>query len=295
MVSGKQAKQQRREEMARRYSQNKRGFRLSTGWIIGIVAVVIFGGLLSFVAFDSIQSANQRAAVATDQTPANTINDGWTVTASGVSTATPYPAEQAYTEQEVPEKNLTMYIDYDCPSCGTFERNNGEQIQNWLEDGTLDSISIHPMAFVSEYSLQAFNAMSCVADRNPASLLETHMALMTNQPGGVGMDEDTLTELLRDAGNPVDDAEFAACVETEAFTPFIESATMRAQQGPLPAAADANLKVEGTPTILINGQRYSGDPTPAVLEQAVKGGGISLGGPVDEEETTQLDEQPADQ
>lgn len=268
MVSGKQAKQTR-AEIARKQAAKNRGFKLSTGWIIGIIAFLFFGGVIAFVAIDSAAKDAAREAVATDNTPANTVNDGFTVTAAGTETAAAYPATTGYTEQDVRDNNLTMYIDYDCPSCGKFEEANGQQIKEWLNDGTLDSVTIQPMAFVSQYSMQAFNALSCVADQNPDALYDTHMALMANQPGGTALSEDELTSLLENAGNPVGTEKFDACVTSEAYKPFIEAATARAQNGPLPAVNGENEKVTGTPTIFINGDRYSGDPTPEVLAQAV--------------------------
>ena len=130
------------------------------------------------------------------------------------------------------------------------------------------TLEYHPISILdsgsagTKYSTRAANAVSCVADSQPADVLAVNEALFQNQPAenGPGLTDEELVSLVADAG--VTDKKVAACITDRTFASFVGAATKRALAGPLPNADIEQIK--GTPTVLVNGVAYTGaldDPT----------------------------------
>ena len=149
---------------------------------------------------------------------------------------------------------VTVYFDYLCPACAAFERANGDELERLLEAGDI-TVELRPIAFLddlsagSEYSTRSANALATVADAAPELVWSFHRALYGDQPaeGEEGHTDEQLAAIARDAGVP---AEVAARFSDHRYSAWVLERTER-------AVADG---VHATPTILVDGDVFEGDP-----------------------------------
>ena len=149
---------------------------------------------------------------------------------------------------------VTVYFDYLCPACGAFEEANGETLQQLLlaEDVTVD---LRPISFLdrlsegTEYSTRSANALATVVDADPDHVWSFHRALYAHQPpeGAEGLTDDQLAGIARDVGVPL---QVTALFAEGRHEEWVVQQTAR--------AFDSG--IEGTPTILVDGEPFAGDP-----------------------------------
>jgi protein-disulfide isomerase len=254
---------ERREQERRRKRRNR--LLGQSGAVVGVLAVV------ALVAWN-VWSQQEIASTG----PANMLSDGIVLAGaeSAVTPVTTAPLEAG--EEPVPTDEaatraggvvtVDLYVDYLCPYCGQFETANMANLQSWLTQGAI-TLEIHPVAILdsssagSEYSSRAANAAACVADEDPDRFLAVHEALFAKQPaeGTTGLSDDELRELVTGAG--VTDDDVLACITSGEFRPWVAAATERATTG---ALANSSLaKLSSTPTVLVNGEQYTGKPDDA--------------------------------
>ena len=226
-------------------------------WIITITALIVVVAITIIVIFIN-QTATPSQTTQATQTPAGVINDGFVLTKTGLATTNPQPVETTFenSEYDSTENNITVYLDYSCPHCAAFEQNSFAQIETWLEEGTIDTLSLHPIAFLTEYSAIAANAATCTAQYDPTNFLLAHKTLMANYDQNLTVNQ-TYKKLVA-AGIP-DTTEYSNCVKGGEYNTFVQKATERALKGPIPQSSIQ--RIEGTPTVLINGQKYPTDPS----------------------------------
>ncbi len=148
---------------------------------------------------------------------------------------------------------VEIYYDYMCPACGAFEAANGGELDRLLEDGTV-RIELRPISFLdqqssgTEYSTRAANAFATVADGAPDSAWDFHAALYAHQPeeGSKGLSDDEIASIAEDAGVPSDVIDRFG---DRTYDAWVASVTQK--------AFDSG--VQGTPTIKIDGQVFTGD------------------------------------
>ena len=166
--------------------------------------------------------------------------------------------------------DIRIYQDYFCPICGAFEDANGEQIRTWVESGVA-TIEIHPVAILdnaslgTKYSTRSANAAACVANFSPDDFFNFNAELFANQPEEQteGLTDDELKAIVKSSG-VVSTSQVGDCIDDQTFAAWVAAATQRA----VAVDADGNLKIVpitdppttqfGTPTILVNGVRYTG-------------------------------------
>lgn len=265
-------KKDRREEArdsARRMreEQKKRDRRRRWYWRGGIgLALIAVATVVSLVIIGSVRPATPG--------PLNMASDGVLLQGDGTAiAAVPTAATQPNAEPVATDVgalsdtvNITVYLDYLCPYCGQFEATNAEQLSSWLTAGNI-TLEVHPISILdassagSKYSTRAANAASCVANYQPDSFFDVNNALFTNQPteGTAGLTDNELVSLVKEAG--VTDTAVSTCITDQQFSGWVGDATDRALAGPLPNTDVA--KVEGTPTVLVQGKQYTGDLTDA--------------------------------
>ena len=149
---------------------------------------------------------------------------------------------------------VEIYYDYMCPACGAFEQANGDELDRLIGDGTA-RVVLRPISFLDEqsrgtrYSTRAANAFATVVDGAPDSAWDFHAALYEHQPteGTDGLSDGEIGDIARAAGVPGDVVDGFG---DGTFEPWVSSVTN--------AAFDAGL--QGTPTIMIDGQPFAGDP-----------------------------------
>jgi protein-disulfide isomerase len=109
----------------------------------------------------------------------------------------------------------------------------------------------------TKYATRAANAAACVADNSPDSYYDYNTILFENQPeeGTDGLTDAELIDLTVEAG--VSSPKLVAnCIEDQEFKTWVADARTRAQNGPIPNSnVDA---VAGTPTVIVNGVKYTG-------------------------------------
>jgi protein-disulfide isomerase len=149
---------------------------------------------------------------------------------------------------------MTLYYDYMCPACGAFEKANGGELDKLLADDTV-RIELRPISFLdkasqgTEYSTRAANDFAAVVDGAPEKVWDFHTALYANQPeeNSEGLSDDELAAIAGDVGIP------DSVVETFTdmrFKGWVADVTQK--------AFDSG--VSGTPTILIDGKKFTGNP-----------------------------------
>lgn len=160
---------------------------------------------------------------------------------------------------------VSVYFDYICPACGAFEEANAAELDRMIEEEEA-LVELRPISFLDEtsrgtkYSTRAANALATVTAESPEHAWEFHGALYENQPaeGTTGLSDAEIADIAEEVGVPAE--------VTDQFT----DGTYDAWVADVTEQAFAS-GVEGTPTILIDGETFEGDPyTPGALTEAVR-------------------------
>lgn len=249
-----------REELSKKNKRKRILWQLGT--ITGVLAILI----AVFFGYQSWQNGQ----LSTSAGPTNMLSDGLLLNSQGPVETAAIPAGGQPTPT-VPDSsasavNIVMYVDYLCPWCGVFEKTNADYLSQLLSNGA--TLELHPIAILTSqsagtrYSERAANAFACVANTEPSAALAYHNLLYANQPeeGSAGLSDDELKSFLTEAG-VTNTSTIGDCIDQQQFKLWVQAATERALTGPLPNADIA--KVEGTPTVLINGKKYQGSLTDA--------------------------------
>jgi protein-disulfide isomerase len=237
-------RREREAEAARRKKRQR---------VLTILAGVVIVGLLAAIAFVIARAAGGDDSPGADGevvAPQGATADGGVVV--GAASA---PVEVA------------IYYDYMCPACGAFEQANGEELNRLLED-EVARIELRPISFLDEtsqgtrYSTRAANAFATVADQAPDQAWAFHEALYAEQPqeGTEGLSDDAIATIAEDAGVPAEVIEEFTDLRHEGWVAEVTE-----------KAFDSG--VEGTPTVLIDGEPFDGDlyqpgPLTAAIEAA---------------------------
>jgi protein-disulfide isomerase len=218
---------------------------------VAVVAVVVTMIILSFV------TPNARG-------PLNMLSDGIKI-GQGFkavpTTAIPANSKPIPSGTNSPEvSDIQIYVDYLCPNCGTFERNNSAQMKAWITSGAA-TVEIHPISVLTtksagtQYSLRAANAAACVAELSPNRFFEFNDAMFVDQPqeGSAGLTDAQI--IARASKSGVSDmTDVSKCINDHRFRSWVHSATTRALNGPI---ANTDLvSIARTPTIIVNGSQF---------------------------------------
>ncbi|SDR22379.1 Protein-disulfide isomerase [Tsukamurella pulmonis] len=169
-------------------------------------------------------------------------------TAAGASAGSSAGAVRVGTGGE----SITIYVDFLCPACKTFEDRDGDAIGAAVAAGKL-TVEYRPVSFLDpqsasgDYSSRALRAFLAVGRDAPASAVPFLRALFAAQPQEAGSTDATdqqLADRARGAGAPDDVAEKIRTGATGIDGKAVGAANVR-----LLAAAGGT----GTPTVLHNG------------------------------------------
>lgn len=158
--------------------------------------------------------------------------------------------------------SIQLYIDYQCPVCKTFEKTNATQIATWVKSGAA-TIEIHPISLLdrfsgaNKYSTRAADAAGCVANYSPNSFFDFNRLLFDNQPAenSGGLTDQQIMALVKKT-SPASLSRIDSCITSQKFKSWVNAASSRATTGPI-EGTDVK-KITGTPTVIINGVRYTG-------------------------------------
>lgn len=156
--------------------------------------------------------------------------------------------------------DIKLYVDYLCPNCGTFEKKNGDQLRAWLKTGAA-TVEIHPIAVLTtksagtQYSLRAANAAACVAEFSPDHFFDFNDTLFIDQPkeGSAGLTDEQIEARATRVG-VTEMTQVTKCMADHRFRGWVQAATTRALNGPIPGADVKN--IAGTPTIIVDGTQF---------------------------------------
>jgi protein-disulfide isomerase len=239
-------------ELHKKQDRNRR--RVVTLSVVGGVLVIVV--VIALVIFNFAQPGGRG--------PLNMLSDGIKIGTGYKAVQTPgIPANS----KPVPSASnppavidIKLYIDYLCPNCGTFEKKNGDQLRAWVKSGAA-TIEIHPIAVLTtksagtQYSLRAANAAACVAEFSPDHFFDFNDALFVDQPkeGSAGLTDQQIQSRATKAG-VTEMTQVVKCMQDRRFRGWVQAATTRALNGPIPGA---NVKtIAGTPTIIVDGTQF---------------------------------------
>lgn len=151
-------------------------------------------------------------------------------------------------ESGEPAVVLSLYEDYLCPHCQTFENTYGDTIEGLMEDGSV-AVDYYPVAILDTigdgYSSRAGGAAFCVAAESIDAFRRFHAGLFAQQPAEMAgtsfPSEDDLVELARQAGAA--EPETVDCIENGDYVEHVQD--MVNVTG-----------INSTPTVRINGDDF---------------------------------------
>lgn len=256
MSESREAARERARELRAEHRKRDRRRRLVTTLaVVGGIAVI--GIVVAIVVVNSVRPPTRG--------PLNMLSDGIKVGAEFRAVTTPgleigqTPVPSASNPSDVVD--IKIYYDYLCPNCGLFQERNGDQIRELIANEAA-TVEYHPIAIFTsksagtQYSLRAANAAACVAEYAPDRFFDFHVALFADQPeeNTPGLADDELIELAYEVGVP-ENRRFDTCVTDQRFRRWVNDATRRALDGPIPGTDVAS--VESTPTIIVNGTQFA--------------------------------------
>ena len=186
--------------------------------------------------------------------------------------------EQDWTKSPV---DITIYVDYMCPACGTFEQQNGDMLEQYVGSGDVN-LTVFPLNFLdgqslgTKYSTRAANAFSCVVEEQQKNSFAYHNRLLSKevQPAEqtTGLTDDQLVENAVAAGAK-GTTELKQCIKDQRFAPFINANWTSASETGLQGLAegtqlindprvgdlqpaDEPQRLRSTPTVIINGVQW---------------------------------------
>ncbi|MCF2574089.1 DsbA family protein [Brevibacterium sp. UCMA 11754] len=168
---------------------------------------------------------------------------------------------------------VTVYLDFQCPGCKAFEDANTPTLEKLADEGSI-VLEYKPVSFLdrassgNEYSTRSANLAACVIDSQPETARDFFPAMYAQQPeeGQDGRTDEQLLKVAEDAG--VDTSKklqsdpeqtVKSCVTDQSFKDFVENSSQD--------ALDA--KVEGTPWVLINGEKTDKTSDPQALTMEI--------------------------
>lgn len=243
-----------REQHARKERTKKVWIRSSIGAVAAAAVLMVVIALVNGISAQDNKTTGD---------PANLTFDNGIKIGAGLqaftATQTPSPDSSVTPVAGKTPPNIKIYLDFQCPICKLFEDGNSEQLRSWVESGAA-TVEYHPISFLdgrgspNTYSSRAANAAICVASYSPNSFFDYVDLLFQNQPqeGTPGPENPELIDRAKEAGVENGD-KIAQCINDKAYGNWLANATETALTKKLPGT---EIEVQGTPTIVVNGQQY---------------------------------------
>lgn len=282
-MSTNQTKAQRRDaaraealELQKKQQAREKRSRLI---VLSVLGIAVIGLIVAVVLI--LQEGQRTPMERVDAVPAGVVED----------TGIPVGVDGAAGTENEGATTLDVYVDYMCPVCGQFEAINGASIAELREAGDV-TLVVHPVAILdrasqgTEYSTRAASAAAWVADRAPEQFNAFHEAMFASQPdeNTPGLSDEQIAQVAEQAGVPADVASGIADGEaTDTFGEWVEASTESA--GSDPDVVNPETGGMGTPTVLIDGERFGGWQAAGALTAAITGEATPSGEPSAEAST----------
>ena len=244
----------RAKAKAMREAQKKNEGRKKLFVILGSV----LGGL-GVIAAGIFIAVSQPAPVQPGEDPSTAFTNG------GVTITKDLVVAKSAADIDKTIPTIIMYQDMQCPACRAFEVPNLPQITELVKAGKYN-LEVHPIGMLdgfsaNEYASRAASALICVAEGVPTAFLDYNSALYANQPeeNTAGPENQALADLA--AGVGVQDASTLSCIKKATWANWAKN-QVPAYQGTVPGT---DIKFNGTPTVIVNGQQYQGELNNAAM------------------------------
>ncbi|PZE81753.1 hypothetical protein DEI91_12705 [Curtobacterium sp. MCBD17_032] len=245
-----------RERARRTRTQQKRrqrGVRIGLQVGLGVVLVAA-ATVVTLVLVNSSRPAGPGPDTMADG--GITIGTGLKAVEPGAS-STPSPSSTASGESV----RITLYVDYLCPICGSFEQTNSEYLEGLVDSGAA-TLDVHPVAILTnrsqgtKYSLRAANAAACVAQESPDSFFAVNRALFAAQPeeGTPGLTDEQLADVVTSVPGVRKGSTIEQCIDDQRYGKWVDERTTAVTSGDIPGSDLTTFP--GTPLVLVNGQQY---------------------------------------
>ena len=153
---------------------------------------------------------------------------------------------------------VVEYADFQCPYCGQFAAGPEAQLrEEYVGTGKVRFVYRH-FAFIGDESMWAAEASECANDQG--RFWEYHDKLFEEQAGENqgAFSRDNLKQFAADLG--LDTTAFNQCLDSEKFKSKVEQENRDAR----------NLRIQATPTVVVNGKVVPNGAVYSVLKAAVE-------------------------
>jgi protein-disulfide isomerase len=237
----KRARKERAEQMRKeREAKEKRRRGAITAAVVVVVLLVIAG------AGYAVKAAMDNSADDPTRSPKGlTADNGVSLTATDLGgTAKPDAVK------------VTMFEDFACPHCKSFEEEAGSWIDEQVKAGAID-VEFRPVSFISgDFSPQAMGSAMCVFEEGGSKAYRDYAEqLFANQPTeGDNIDEADFVDMAKDVGAPG----AADCIKGKPFRDWVDESTKKIFDQP----DSEGKKLSGTPTVWVDGVTLEGPDGP---------------------------------
>lgn len=255
MSNAKVNKQQERRDAAREQARKLREAqqrREKRNRVLVIAGVVVFIAIVAAALFAIINSRNADPLEGVDSQPAGAIESGAIqLGADGVGSVS----------EGAPV--VDVYLDYLCTHCWTFENLNEGVLEELAANGEA-TVNFHPIAYISgsDFNVRGASALAEVATQSPEHFGQFNNQLFAAQPegGATPLSNEQIAEAAREVGVP---EEVIETFDDVRYSDWVQGATEQARRD----------EIGGTPTVLIDGEPFTGWQQPGALAQAVTDAG----------------------
>ena len=259
------AREKAREQRLRQQRRERRN-RVVLQFSIGAVVIAIVA-IIALVIVNSVKTPGPG--------PRNmasggiTIGEGFKAVTTGAMAAKSTPSPAPSPSGKVV---IQAWEDFGCPICNAFETANGTQIAQLVSSGAA-VVEYFPVAILDthfsdgDYSTRAANAAAAVANYSPDDYYKFHQLLYKDQPSetGPGLTNAKLASIAKEAG-VTNLAAITKAINDKAYATWVSDRTneFTSDGGALSSVKfPASHTSAGTPTVIVNGQFYDGDPSDA--------------------------------
>lgn len=166
-----------------------------------------------------------------------------------------------------PKAVVSFYEDFLCPACGRFEQLTGPTVNKLIDIGAIRAdyymVALLDGPGTDHYSSRAAGAAYCVADASIDAFRRFHSMLFSErlQPAETGPDFPDNSRLIETARQAGVVGEVPSCINSGRYLRLVKGMVED-----IPPSEDGKV---GTPTILVNGERYT-PSTPEALVSRIK-------------------------
>jgi len=254
MSNAKVNKQERRDaarEQARKLREAQKR-REKRNRLLIIAGVVVFIGIVAAALFTIISNANRSPLEGVDAEPAGVNASGAIqVGADGVGSV----------NEGAPV--VDIYLDYLCTYCAQFEELNAGVLDELAANGEA-TVNYHPVTYIgaSDFNLRGANALGEVATQSPEHFGAFNEQLFAAQGegGATPLSDEQIAEVAREVGVP---DEVIDTFGEGRYNDWVAAVTEQSRRD----------GVGGTPTVLIDGEEFTGWQQEGALAQAVADAG----------------------